>query len=329
MTNKKIQMPSKILIEESTPVHGVFSWGPLEQGYVYTLGNALRRVLLSSLRGYAITKIKLPENVPHQFGNIPGVTEDLTDIILNLKKVRFKKLGDTDSAVIRVTLKDKTIFKAGDIQHTTTDFEILNPDLVICKMDESANFELQLTVEAGRGFSLANDRSNGPQVLGEVDIDAMFSPVTNVSLKREDKLVGSKTDYEKLVILITTDRSITPEQALREAAATLREHFALLCTEQVSTMSEEDKQVETIDQEIESFRRLLETPSDKLGLSQRIVNSLKFKGILTLGDIVSMKLPNFMKFKNLGKKSMEELEELLRAKKLTFGMDIGSSQKKN
>ncbi len=323
-------MPSKLVIEESGDAFGIFSWGPLEKGYAYTFGNALRRILMSSLSGVAITRIRLPEGVSHQFGNLEGVSEDFTDIILNLKEVKFRKKDVEIEAPIEIpiAISGQSTFTAGDLQKFTNDLDILNPDLVICHLDESVSMEMDLFVEEGRGFSLARERNSGEQVIGEVDVDAIFSPVTKVHIVREDKLVGSKTDYEKLVIHITTNGSMSPEEALRESASILRDHFELLCKGKVSVLSEEDKEVENVDQEIENYRKMLQTPVNKLGLSQRIVNSLKSYGVLTLGDIVSIKVSNFMTFRNLGKKSMQELQDLLKSKNLDFGMNIGPKQKK-
>lgn len=320
-------MPGKIVIEENKPSYGVFSWGPLQKGYVYSLGNALRRTLLSSINGVAITHIKLPENVLHEFDAIQGVTEDMTDIILNLKRVRLKKIVDKPEEKITIQIKKKNEFKAIDIQAASSSYEVLNPDLVICHVDDKTQFELELTIEEGRGYSLAEEHKPKDQNFGEVAIDALFSPVLNVEVQLEDALVGSKADYEKLILRITTNGTKTPEDALREAAGILREHFALLSNQQITPVSEDEKKVENIDQEIENFRKLLQTSIDKLDLSPRVTNSLNAHGILDLGHIVTKPKPFYMKMRNFGKISFEELDKRVKSKGLSFGMDIKGYKK--
>ena len=323
MKHTHLQIPEKIVIQENQPTYGIFHWAPLQKGYVYSLGNALRRTLLSSIQGLAITHLKLPENVLHEFDTIQGVTEDMTDIILNLKRVRLKKINPQPEEKVTIQIKKKTQFKALDIQEASSSYQVLNPDLVICHVDEKAHFELELTIEEGAGYSLAEYHNPKEQKFGEIPIDALFSPVLNVEIERQDALVGSKADYGKLII----DGTKTPEDALREAAQILKDHFELLTTQQATRTSQDHPHTNNVHQEIENFHNLLQTPIDKLGLSPRVTNSLNAHHIPDLGHIVTKPMSFYMKVRNFGKKSFEELHEKVKSKGLNFGMDIKGYEK--
>jgi DNA-directed RNA polymerase subunit alpha len=314
-------MPEKVVMEKADDFHGIFTFKPLEKGYGVTIGNALRRILLSSLEGYAITGIKIP-GILHEFSTIEGVVEDVAEIILNLKQVRFKKVGESFDGKVNVNIKKQTQFKAGDISRFTSAFEVLNPDLVICNLDESAHFELELTIEKGRGYLPAEENKPAEQVFGYIPIDAIFTPIKNVKYTVENTRVEQKTDYEKLVIEIQTDGSIHPEKALEGAAHILIKHFALFSDKSMEIETIKESEVEQVDEELLHMRKLLKTPLHDLDLSVRAYNCLKAADIKTLGDLVQLEISDMMKFRNFGKKSLAELEQLVAEKGLTFGMDI-------
>lgn len=315
------QMPEKVVMEKADDFHGTFTFKPLEKGYGVTIGNALRRVLLSSLEGYAITGIKIP-GILHEFSTIEGVVEDVAEIILNLKQVRLKKVGESLDGKITVNIKKQTQFKAGDISRFTSAFEILNPELVICNLDESAHFEMELTIEKGRGYLPAEENKPNEQVFGYIPIDAIFTPIKNVKYSVENTRVEQKTDYEKLVIEIKTDGSIHPEKALEEAAHILIKHFALFSDKSMEIETIREAEVEQVDEEMLHMRKLLKTSLHDLDLSVRAYNCLKAAGVKTLGDLVQLEISDMMKFRNFGKKSLAELEQLVAEKGLTFGMDL-------
>lgn len=315
------QMPEKVTMEKADDFHGLFTFKPLESGFGVTIGNALRRILLSSLEGYAITGIKVP-GVLHEFSTVEGVLEDISEIILNLKMVRFKKISDSVDNKIVIPIKGQTQFTAGDISNFTSSFEILNPDLVICTLDEKADLEIELTVEKGRGYVPAEENKPSEQIFGFIPIDAIFTPIKNVKYNVEDTRVEQKTDYEQLVIDIETDGSIHPENALKGAANILIQHFMLFSDQTMILESADLREPEAVDEEMLHMRKLLKTPLNDLDLSVRAYNCLKAADVRSLGDLVRLEISDMMKFRNFGKKSLAELEQLVAEKNLTFGMDL-------
>ncbi|MFM7429571.1 MAG: DNA-directed RNA polymerase subunit alpha [Chryseotalea sp. WA131a] len=315
------QMPDKVVMEKSDDFHGFFTFKPLEKGYGVTIGNALRRILLSSLEGYAITGIKIP-GVLHEFSTIEGVVEDVAEIILNLKQVRFRKVGEGNDSKVVVNIKKQKQFKAGDIAKFTSGFEILNADHVICNLDEAAHFEIELMIEKGRGYLPAEESKPNEQVFGFIPIDAIFTPIKNVKYSVENTRVEQKTDYEKLLIEIETDGSIHPEKALEGAAFILIQHFRLFSDKSIELETTKDSEVEQVDEEMLHMRKLLKTQLHDLDLSVRAYNCLKAAEVKTLGDLVRLDISDMMKFRNFGKKSLAELEQLVADKNLTFGMDL-------
>jgi DNA-directed RNA polymerase subunit alpha len=314
-------MPDKVVMEKSDDFHGMFTFKPLEKGYGVTIGNALRRILLSSLEGYAITGIKVP-GVLHEFSTIEGVVEDVAEIILNLKQVRFRKVSDAPESRITIAVKKQKQFKASDIGKATAGFEILNPELVICNLDDSAHFEIELTIEKGRGYLPAEENKPNEQVFGFIPIDAIFTPIKNVKYSVENTRVEQKTDYEKLVIDIETDGSIHPEKALEGAAFILIQHFRLFSDKSIEIETGKDSEIEQVDEELLHMRKLLKTSLHDLDLSVRAYNCLKAADVKTLGDLVQLEISDMMKFRNFGKKSLAELEQLVAEKGLNFGMDL-------
>lgn len=315
------QMPEKVVMEKADDFHGLFEFKPLEKGYGTTIGNALRRILLSSLEGNAITGIKIP-GVLHEFSTIEGVIEDVSEIILNLKQVRFKKIGESSDNKVVVTIKNKNEFKAGDIANFTSAYKILNPDLVICNMDKSVEFEIEMTIEKGRGYVPAEENKPAEQIFGYIPIDSIFTPIKNVKYSVENTRVEQKTDYEKLILDIQTDGSIHPEDALKGAANILIKHFMLFSDQTMTLDSIKDEEEETVDEEVLHMRKLLKTPIADLDLSVRAYNCLKAANIKSLGDLARLEVSDMMKFRNFGKKSLAELEQLVADKGLTFGMDL-------
>jgi len=315
------QMPEKVVMEKSDDFQGQFEFKPLEKGYGVTIGNALRRILLSSLEGYAITAIRIP-SVLHEFSTIEGVMEDVSEIILNLKMVRFKKLSDVIDDKITVSISGKDSFMAGDISNFTNSFEVLNPELVICHLDSSINFEIELTIQKGRGYVPADESKQGEQVFGLINIDAIYTPIKNVRYSIENTRVEQKTDYEKLLIDIQTDGSIHPEDALKGAANILIQHFMLFSDNTMTFETAKQEEEEAVDEEMLHMRKILKTQLSDMDLSVRAYNCLKAADIRTLGDLVQLDLQDMMKFRNFGKKSLTELENLVEEKGLTFGMDL-------
>ena len=316
------QKPDKVILIDSTDFSGRFEFKPLEPGFGLTVGNALRRVLLSSLEGFAITSLKI-EGVEHEFSTIKGVVEDVTEIILNLKQVRFKRqIDDSENEVVSISIKKQEQLTAGDFQNFISGFQVLNPELVICNMEKSVNLDLEFTIEKGRGFVLAEDNKKATAALGTIFIDSIYTPIKNVKYAVENFRVGQKTDYEKLVFDIDTDGSINPKDALTEAAKILIHHFMLFSDERITLEADEISQTETYDEESLHMRQLLKTRLTDLDLSVRALNCLKAAEVDTLGDLVSYNKNDLMKFRNFGKKSLTELDELVNVKGLTFGMDL-------
>lgn len=315
------QMPEKVVMEKADDFHGLFTFKPLEPGYGVTIGNALRRILLSSLEGYAITGIKVP-GVLHEFSTVEGVMEDVSEMILNLKMVRFKKISDVVDNKINITISKQSTFTAGDIFNFTNSFEVLNPEHVICNLDENIHFEIELTVEKGRGYVPAEENKPAEQIFGFIPIDAIFTPIKNVKYSVENTRVEQKTDYEKLILDIETDGSIHPENALKGAANILIQHFMLFSDQNMILETQDSGEPEAVDEELLHMRKLLKTPLNDLDLSVRAYNCLKAADVRSLGDLVRLEISDMMKFRNFGKKSLAELEQLVAEKALTFGMDL-------
>jgi len=315
------QMPDKVVMEKADDFHGLFTFKPLEKGYGVTVGNALRRILLSSLEGYAITEIRVP-GVLHEFSTIKGMVEDVSELILNLKMVRFKKIAGVDDDKITVKVSGKEKLTGADIGMSTASYEVLNPEHVVCKLDSSTKFELELTVEKGRGYVPAEENKGEEQDFGAIAIDAIFTPIKNVKYSVENTRVEQKTDYEQLVLDIETDGSIHPENALKGAANILIQHFMLFSDQSMILDTATKGEPEQVDEELLHMRKLLKTSLNDLDLSVRAYNCLKAAEVCSLGDLVNLEISEMMKFRNFGKKSLAELEQLVVEKGLTFGMDL-------
>ena len=316
------QKPDKVIMIDSSEFEGKFEFRPLEPGYGLTVGNALRRVLLSSLEGFAITSVKM-DNVEHEFSTISGVVEDVTEIILNLKQIRFKRqIEETDEEKVVITIGSQDQLKAADLQKFISGFQVLNPDLIICNLEKSVQLNMEITIEKGRGYVPAEENKNSNTELGVIAIDSIFTPIKNVKYNIENFRVEQKTDYEKLIFEIITDGSIHPKDALTEAAKTLIHHFLLFSDERITLEADEIAQTETYDEESLHMRQLLKTKLVDMDLSVRALNCLKAAEVDTLGDLVSYNKNDLMKFRNFGKKSLTELEELVVLKGLSFGMDL-------
>jgi DNA-directed RNA polymerase subunit alpha len=316
------QKPDKVIMLESDDKSGKFEFRPLEPGYGITVGNALRRILLSSLEGYAITTIKI-EGVEHEFSSITGVIEDVTDVILNLKQIRFKKLiDDVDHEKIAVSITGAEVFKAGDLSRYLSGFEVLNPELEICHMESSVELQMEINIMKGRGYVPADENKPLDAEFGLIPIDAIFTPVKNVKYSIENYRVEQKTDFEKLLIELTTDGSIHPKEALKEAAKILIYHFMLFSDEKITLENDKQSANEEFDEEVLHMRQLLKTKLVDLDLSVRALNCLKAAEVETLGDLVKFNKNDLLKFRNFGKKSLTELDELLEGMNLNFGMDI-------
>ena len=316
------QKPDKVIMIDSSEFEGKFEFRPLEPGYGLTIGNALRRVLLSSLEGFAITSVKI-DNIDHEFSTIPGIVEDVTEIILNLKQVRFKRqIEDLDHEKVTIAIGGQDQLKAADFQKFISGFQVLNPDHVICNLEKSVQLNMELTIEKGRGYVPAEENKKSNVELGTIAIDSIYTPVKNVKFSIENFRVEQKTDYEKLVFEILTDGSIHPKDALTEAAKTLIHHFLLFSDERITLEADEIAQAETYDEESLHMRQLLKTKLIDMDLSVRALNCLKAAEVDTLGDLVSYNKNDLMKFRNFGKKSLTELDELVALKGLTFGMNL-------
>ena len=309
-------------MREAETFFGKFEFRPLEPGYGVTVGNALRRILLSSLEGFAITSIRI-DGVKHEFSTIPGVIEDVTNVILNLKKVRFKQVvEEIENEKVTITVSGTEVFKAGDIGKSLTGFEVLNPDLVICHLDSSASFQIDITINKGRGYVPADENRNPADDVYFIPIDSIYTPIRNVKYAVENFRVEQKTDYEKLILEITTDGSIHPKEALKEAAKILIYHFMLFSDEKITLETNDADGNEEFDEEVLHMRQLLKTKLVDMDLSVRALNCLKSADVETLGELVEFNKTDLVKFRNFGKKSLTELDELLANLNLSFGMDI-------
>jgi len=316
------QKPDKVIMLESDDKFGKFEFRPLEPGYGITIGNTIRRILLSSLEGYAITTIKI-EGVEHEFSSITGVIEDVTEVILNLKQIRFKQLiEDVDHEKIMVNISGQEVFKAGDLNRYLSGFEVLNPDIEICHMEPSVELQMEININKGRGYVPAEENKPLEAEFGLMPIDSIFTPIKNVKYAVENYRVEQKTDYEKLVLEILTDGSIHPKDALKEAAKILIYHFMLFSDEKITLDAEGESANEEFDEEVLHMRQLLKTKLVDLDLSVRALNCLKAAEVETLGDLVKFNKNDLLKFRNFGKKSLTELDELLENMGLNFGMEI-------
>ncbi|MFB0997962.1 MAG: DNA-directed RNA polymerase subunit alpha [Flavobacteriales bacterium] len=316
------QKPDKVIMLDSDEFVGKFEFRPLEPGYGITVGNALRRILLSSLEGYAITSLQI-EGVDHEFSSIKGVVQDVTEIILNLKQVRFKRqIEDTDSEVVKFKISNQTKFTAADIGKATSAFQVINTDMVICEMDKGVTLEIELNIGKGRGYRPSDENKDENSKIGTVAIDSIFTPIKNVKYTVEDYRVEQRTDYEQLNFEITTDGSIDPKSALKEAAKILIHHFMSFSDERITLDIDEKKSEEEFDETSLHMRQLLKNKLVDMELSVRALNCLKSADVETLGELVSYHKSDLLKFRNFGKKSLTELEELIESKGLAFGMDV-------
>ncbi|MDR2626791.1 MAG: DNA-directed RNA polymerase subunit alpha [Dysgonamonadaceae bacterium] len=316
------QKPDKVLMLEANNFHGKFEFRPLEPGYGITVGNSLRRILLSSLEGYAITSIKI-DGVEHEFSTIPGVIQDVTNIILNLKQVRFKRVvDDVEKEKVSIRVSGSDVFTAGDIGRQLSGFEVLNPNFVICQMDPGTSFRIELNIDKGRGYVPSEENRMKEEDLTAIAIDSIYTPIRNVKYAIENYRVEQKTDYEKLIIEIETDGSIHPKEALKEAAKILIHHFMLFSDEKIHLEATDTEANEEFDEEVLHMRQLLKTKLADMNLSVRALNCLKAADVETLGELVGYQKNDLLKFRNFGKKSLTELDDLLDNLKLNFGMDI-------
>ncbi len=316
------QKPDKVIMLESDDRQGIFEFRPLEPGYGITIGNALRRILLSSLEGFAITSIKI-QGVDHEFATIPGVIEDVTEMILNLKQVRFKqKVEEVENEKLTVLVSGQESFTAGDINRFLTGFEVLNPELGICNMNTNVELQIEMTINKGRGYVPANENMPLDAEVGLIPIDSIYTPIKNVKYSVENYRVEQKTDYEKLVFDIQSDGSIHPKDALKEAAKILIHHFMLFSDEKITLDADDKYGNEEFDEEVLHMRQLLKTKLVDMDLSVRALNCLKAADVETLGELVQFNRNDLLKFRNFGKKSLTELEALLENNSLNFGMDI-------
>ncbi|MDD4217279.1 MAG: DNA-directed RNA polymerase subunit alpha [Bacteroidales bacterium] len=315
------QKPDKVIMLEADEFHGIFEFRPLEPGYGITIGNALRRILLSSLEGFAISSVKI-DGVDHEFSTIPGVMEDVSEIILQLKQIRFKQqIEDVNQENVTVNISGQDEFRAGDIGKFLSGFKILNPDLLICRMNSDVSLRMELNVIKGRGYVPPEENRPIDEVIGVIPIGAIFTPIRNVKYFIENMRVEQKTDYEKLIFEINTDGSVCPKEALKEAAKILIHHFMLFSDEKITLDSDDKHENDEFDEEVLRMRQLLKTRLVDLDLSVRALNCLKAAEVETLGDLVQFNKTDLLKFRNFGKKSLTELENLLDIKNLNFGMD--------
>ena len=316
------QKPDKVIMLESDDFHGVFEFRPLEPGYGITIGNALRRILINSLEGFAITSVRI-DGVQHEFDTIPGVVEDMTDIILKLKQIRFKRqIEDQESERPNVKITGKTVFTAGDLNEFLNGFQVLNPELEICHMEPTVAINMDLCIEKGRGYVPSEENKKSTDPIGVIAIDSIHTPIKNVQYSWDNYRVEQKTDYEKLVIDIQTDGSIHPKEALKEAAKILIQHFMLFSDERISLEVETHQTSEEFDENTLHIRQLLKTKLVDMDLSVRALNCLKAAEVDTLGELVAFNKADLLKFRNFGKKSLNELEQLVQSKNLDFGMNI-------
>ena len=319
MSILNFQKPDEVVMLDSDQNEGLFEFRPLEPGFGLTVGNALRRVLLSSLEGFAITSIKI-KGVDHEFTTIKGVVEDVSEIILNLKQVRFKQqIEEENTEIATMKISKKAIITAADLGSSLSNFQVLNPEQIICTTDKKMDFEMEFTIEKGRGYVPAEDNHDDETALGTISIDSIFTPIKNVKYNVENYRVEQKTDFEKLNVDIITDGSIDPKEALTEAAKILIQHFMLFSDEKINFEIEDDNE---FDEDSLHMSQLLKTTLVDLGLSVRSLNCLKHAEVFTLGELVSFSKNDLLKFRNFGKKSLTELEELVEEKNLHFGFDV-------
>lgn len=317
------QKPDKIVLQKSNDFEAQFEFRPLEPGYGLTIGNALRRVLLSSLEGYAIVGIKI-EGAEHEFATLKGVTEDVTEMILNLKQVRFKKRvdGDVNNEKVTLSIKNQTEFTAGMIGDATQAFEVMNPALLICTMDNSAKLDIEITIAKGRGYVPAEDNRVKDSVFGYIPIDSIHTPIKNVKYTIENTRVEQRTDFEKLLMEVQTDGTIHPEEAVKQASRILIQHLMIITDENITFDSKEEKKEDLVDEQTLQLRKVLKTPLEDLDLSVRAFNCLKAAKINSLSELVQYEQEDLMKFRNFGQKSLSEIEQVLNERGLGFGMDL-------
>jgi DNA-directed RNA polymerase subunit alpha len=317
------QKPDKIVLQKATDFEGQFEFRPLEPGYGLTIGNALRRVLLSSLEGYAIVGIKI-EGVDHEFATIKGITEDVTEIILNLKQVRFKKNVDHDVPTERINLsiKGRTEFTAGMIGELSQSFQVMNPELLICTMDVTSKLDIELTIAKGRGYVPAEENKQKDAAFGWIAIDSIHTPIKNVRYSIENYRVEQRTDYEKLILDVATDGTIHPEEAVKQASRILIQHLMIITDENITFDNKEDKKEDVVDEQVLQLRKVLKTPLEDLDLSVRAFNCLKAAKINSLSELVQYEQEDLMKFRNFGQKSLAEIDQVLNERGLSFGMDL-------
>jgi len=315
--------PDKIVLQKATDFEAQFEFRPLEPGYGVTIGNALRRVLLNSLEGYAIVGIKV-EGADHEFATLKGVTEDVTEIILNLKQVRFKKKVDHEvgSEKVTLSLKNKTEFTAAIIGEATQSFEVMNPEQLLCTMDSSSKVDIEITIAKGRGYVPADDNKVKDAPFGYIPIDSIFTPIKNVKYAIENTRVEQRTDYEKLVMDVSTDGTIHPEEAVKQASRILIQHLMIITDENITFDNKEEKKEDLVDEQTLQLRKVLKTPLEDLDLSVRAFNCLKAAKINSLSELVQYEQEDLMKFRNFGQKSLAEIEQVLHERGLHFGMDL-------
>lgn len=317
------QKPDKIILQKATDFEALFEFRPLEPGYGVTIGNALRRVLLNSLEGYAIIGVKI-EGVDHEFATMKGISEDVVEIFLNLKQVRFKKAVDHEVAneKIILSIKNRTEFTAGMIGEATHSFQIMNPDLLICTLDSSARMDVELTIGKGRGYVPAEDNKAKDAPLGYIPIDSIFTPIKNVKYTIENTRVEQRTDFEKLIMEVSTDGTIHPEEAVKQASRILIQHLMIITDENITFDNKEEKKEDMVDEQTLQLRKVLKTPLEDLDLSVRAFNCLKAAKINSLSELVQYEQEDLMKFRNFGQKSLAEIEQVLTDRGLHFGMDL-------
>jgi DNA-directed RNA polymerase subunit alpha len=318
------QKPDKIILQKANDFEAQFEFRPLEPGFAVTIGNALRRVLLSSLEGYAIVGVKI-EGVDHEFATIKGITEDVVEILLNLKQVRFKKIAEHEVANERIVLsiKNRTEFTAAAIGEGTPNFQIMNPELLICTLDSSAKFDIELTIGKGRGYVPAEDNKPKEAMLGYIPVDSIYTPIKNVKYSIENTRVEQRTDYEKLIMEVSTDGTIHPEEAVKQASRILIQHLMIITDENITFDNKEEKKEDLVDEQTLQLRKILKTPLEDLDLSVRAFNCLKAAKINSLSELVQYEQEDLMKFRNFGQKSLSEIEQVLHERGLHFGMDLG------
>jgi DNA-directed RNA polymerase subunit alpha len=317
------QKPDKIILQKANDFEALFEFRPLEPGYAVTIGNALRRVLLNSLEGYAIIGVKM-DGVDHEFATIKGVSEDVVEIFLNLKQVRLKKTVDHEVSNEKITLsiKNRTEFTAGMIGEGTQSFEVMNPEMLICTLDSSAKIDIELTISKGRGYVPAEENKPKDAPLGYIPIDAIYTPIKNVKYTIENTRVEQRTDYEKLIMEVKTDGTIHPEEAVKQASRILIQHLMIITDENITFDNKEEKKEDLVDEQTLQLRKILKTPLEDLDLSVRAFNCLKAAKINSLSELVQYEQEDLMKFRNFGQKSLAEIEQVLNERGLGFGMDL-------